>query len=65
MLLPPLCNVAEIFHLLTPYEVYILLRVIWRYVKENPPVPDPREDLGNGNLLIYLSSSSASFPTFM
>ncbi|KAK2189102.1 hypothetical protein NP493_115g08009 [Ridgeia piscesae] len=48
ILLPPLCHVAEIFHLLTPYEVHMLLKVIWRYVKENPPVPDPREDQSSG-----------------
>ncbi|XP_041037921.1 integrator complex subunit 5 [Carcharodon carcharias] len=39
-LLPPvLSNMHEIFHLLTPFEVHLLLLSIWDYMKDNGPLP--------------------------
>ncbi|KAL5012685.1 hypothetical protein ScPMuIL_011236 [Solemya velum] len=43
LLPPPLCYVSELFLLATPYEVYLLLLAVWRYMKENPPTEDPEE----------------------
>ncbi|XP_013405421.1 integrator complex subunit 5-like [Lingula anatina] len=39
LLPPPLSYIGEIFPLLTPYEVNLLLLSVWRYMKENPPIP--------------------------
>ncbi|KAK7095573.1 integrator complex subunit 5-like [Littorina saxatilis] len=37
-LLPaPLSSVGELFPFITPYEGYLLLLSVWRYMKENPP----------------------------
>ncbi|XP_072407280.1 integrator complex subunit 5 [Chiloscyllium punctatum] len=39
-LLPPvLTNMHEIFHLLTPFEVHLLLLTVWDYMKDNGPLP--------------------------
>ncbi|XP_067877636.1 integrator complex subunit 5 [Heterodontus francisci] len=39
-LLPPvLSNMHEIFHLLTPFEVHLLLLSVWDYMKDNGPLP--------------------------
>ncbi|GCB82954.1 hypothetical protein scyTo_0023962, partial [Scyliorhinus torazame] len=39
-LLPPvLSNMHEIFHLLTPFEVHLLLLTVWEYMKDNGPLP--------------------------
>jgi len=37
LIIPPLSNVAELFPFVTPYEGYLLLLALWRYIKENPP----------------------------
>ncbi|KAK3087666.1 hypothetical protein FSP39_008920 [Pinctada imbricata] len=43
-LLPePLKYVSELFPLTTPFETYLLLLSVWRYMKENPPTEDPEE----------------------
>ncbi|XP_060557502.1 integrator complex subunit 5-like [Ruditapes philippinarum] len=43
-LLPhPLNIMSELFPSLTPYEVYLILLAIWRFMKENPPTEDPDE----------------------
>ncbi|XP_067831614.1 integrator complex subunit 5 [Heptranchias perlo] len=39
-LLPPvLSNMHEIFHLLSPFEVHLLLLTVWEYMKDNGPLP--------------------------
>ena len=43
LLPPPISLVSELFHILNPYEVFLLLNNVWKYMKENPPVPDPIE----------------------
>ncbi|KAL4237625.1 Integrator complex subunit 5 [Mactra antiquata] len=43
-LLPhPLSILSEVFSYLSPFEVYLLLLAIWRYMKENPPTEDPTD----------------------
>ncbi|CAG5129279.1 unnamed protein product [Candidula unifasciata] len=37
MVPPPLSNVAELFPFVNPYEGYLLLLALWRYIKDNPP----------------------------
>ncbi|XP_078605288.1 integrator complex subunit 5-like [Branchiostoma floridae x Branchiostoma japonicum] len=40
-LLPaPLGYVSELFHIVTPYEVALLLREVWKFMVENPPSPE-------------------------
>ncbi|CAL1542731.1 unnamed protein product [Lymnaea stagnalis] len=34
---PPLSNVSELFPFVSPYEGYLLLLGLWRYIKDNPP----------------------------
>ncbi|RUS91715.1 hypothetical protein EGW08_000541 [Elysia chlorotica] len=34
---PPLSNVSELFPYVTPYEGYLLLLALWRYIKDKPP----------------------------
>ncbi|XP_048244995.1 integrator complex subunit 5-like [Haliotis rufescens] len=46
MLPSPLGHVVDLFHFVTPYEGYLLLIAIWRYIKENPPTIT-RKDLEN------------------
>ncbi|KAL8589649.1 hypothetical protein ACOMHN_016033 [Nucella lapillus] len=33
----PLSSMGELFPFITPYEGYLLLVTVWRYIKENPP----------------------------
>ncbi|KAK3791030.1 hypothetical protein RRG08_030200 [Elysia crispata] len=33
----PLSNVSELFPYVTPYEGYLLLLALWRYIKDKPP----------------------------
>ncbi|XP_052267414.1 integrator complex subunit 5-like [Dreissena polymorpha] len=43
-LLPlPLSFLSELLPLLSSYEVYLLLLVVWRFMKENPPTEDPND----------------------
>ncbi|XP_078481109.1 integrator complex subunit 5-like [Ciona intestinalis] len=44
---PPLSYCAEIFCLISPYEVYILLVILWNFIKEHPP-PSDAEHLSSG-----------------
>ncbi|BFZ06008.1 hypothetical protein BsWGS_09047 [Bradybaena similaris] len=37
MVPPPLSNMAELFPFVSPYEGYLLLLALWRYIKDNPP----------------------------
>ncbi|XP_077869444.1 integrator complex subunit 5-like [Saccoglossus kowalevskii] len=37
---PSLGLVCELFYMLTPYEVFLLLMNIWTFMKENPPAED-------------------------
>ncbi|XP_055898404.1 integrator complex subunit 5-like [Biomphalaria glabrata] len=43
MIPPPLSNVAELFPFVSPYEGYLLLLTLWRYIKENPPTEFEKE----------------------
>uniref|UniRef100_H2YC72 Integrator complex subunit 5 C-terminal domain-containing protein n=2 Tax=Ciona savignyi TaxID=51511 RepID=H2YC72_CIOSA len=37
---PPISYCAELFQLISPYEIYILLVIIWNFIKEHPPPSD-------------------------
>ncbi|KAH9505342.1 Integrator complex subunit 5 [Bulinus truncatus] len=43
LIIPPLSNVAELFPFVSPYEGYLLLLTLWRYIKENPPTEFEKE----------------------
>ncbi|XP_025113724.1 integrator complex subunit 5-like isoform X2 [Pomacea canaliculata] len=34
---PPLSNICELFPHVSPYEGYLLLLSVWKFIKENPP----------------------------
>ncbi|ELT95971.1 hypothetical protein CAPTEDRAFT_186694 [Capitella teleta] len=42
MIPSPIQHTVELLPHLSPYEVYLLLINLWKYVKENPPVPISR-----------------------